>query len=279
MEKLNQLTISVLDRMLSVLRQSVNTKFDRFFYFYLALNWKHWQQTVQTVCERRDSLNDILLYTGATFIILFLVAAVFKRTWNIARLLTIWQVPFSNSKLQITVYSLARVTCKTGMHAKRRACVRLSVRRNLLGNPTAVPSGYIIKTSQLTADILFQRKKQILNNWLSLLWIRYIITYRGQIPFFIYTDQSPRFVLLVSLCFSAALYDFFLISFSLNKCLTDKENAISILKYQPRNTFTERLKIWNIFSFWYFLLSRICNLQLHLLPGCVSLNFKKSFMI
>ena len=265
--------------MLSVLRQSINTKFDRFFYFYLPLNWKHWQQTVQTVCERRDSLNDILLYTVATFIILFLVAAVFKRTWNIARLLTIWQVPFSNSKLQITVYSLARVTCKTGMHAKRRACVRLSVRRNLLGNPTAVPSGYIIKTSQLTADILFQRKKQILNNWLSLLWIRYIITYRGQIPFFIYTDQSPRFVLLVSLCFSAALYDFFLISFSLNKCLTDKENAISILKYQPRNTFTERLKIWNIFSFWYFLLSRICNLQLHLLPGCVSLNFKKSFMI
>ena len=265
--------------MLSVLRQSINTKFDRFFYFYLTLNWKHWLQTVQTVCERRDSLNDILLYTGATFIILFLVAAVFKRTWNIARLLTIWQVPFSNSKLQITVYSLARVTCKTGMHAKRRACVRLSVRRNLLGNPTAVPSGYIIKTSQLTADILFQRKKQILNNWLSLLWIRYIITYRGQIPFFIYTDQSPRFVFLVSLCFSAALYDFFLISFSLKKCLTDKENAISILKYQPRNTFTERLKIWNIFSFWYFLLSRICNLQLHLLPGCVSLNFKKSFMI
>lgn len=164
MEKLNQLTISVLDRMLSVLRQSINTKFDRFFYFYVALNWKHWLQTVQTVCERRDSLNDILLYTGATFIILFLLAAVFKRTWNIARLLTIWQVPFSNSKLQITVYSLARVTCKTGMHAKRRACVRLSVRRNLLGNPTAVPSGYIIKTSQLTADILFQRKNK---SWIT----------------------------------------------------------------------------------------------------------------
>ena len=79
---------------------------------------------------------------------------------------------------------------------KRRSCVRLSVRRSFLGNLTAVPSDYIIKTSRLTADILFQRKNK---SWLSLLSIRYIITYRGQIPFFIYTDQPARFVLLVSL--------------------------------------------------------------------------------
>ena len=162
---------------------------------------------------------------------------------------------------------------------KRRSCVRLSVRRSFLGNLTAVPSDYIIKTSRLTADILFQRKNK---SWLSLLSIRYIITYRGQIPFFIYTDQPPRFVLLVSLfplvcqqLFSSFANFFFIEEMSDWQGKYNLHTEISTYKH-----YYWKIKDLNIFFFLSrILLSRICNLQLHLLPGCVSLNFKNSFMV
>ena len=122
-----------------------------------------------------DWLTDFLLYTGAIFIMLFTSGTcfVFKHTCHIES--QCWRFsgfPFLSINLKIAVYYSSVSLVQNSEYTKWRA--RASVCRCLLGNRTAVPSGYIIKTSLLTPDVFHQiaKEKRISNNE-TVLFFRY----------------------------------------------------------------------------------------------------------